>query len=171
MNDERIIVFNGEVNEGSALEAIMQLLYFDSESKNEPIYIYLNSPGGSIIHGLAIYDTIKYISAPVYTICTGLAASMGAFLLSCGAKGHRAALKHSKILIHQPLISSKGGYAQKESDLRKLADGLLKDRNLLEQIMADNTDQPLEKLHKDCERDNWLTAEEAKEYGLIDEII
>lgn len=171
MNEERIITFNGGVDEGSALTAIMQLLYLDSESKTEPIQMYLNSNGGNIVHGLAIYDTIKYISAPVYITCTGLAASMGAFLLSCGEKGHRAALKHSKILIHQPLVTSRGAFSQKESDLRKLADGLMKDRQVLEQIMADNSNQPIEKMHAWCERDNWLTAEEAKEIGLIDEVI
>ena len=167
----RIINFNGEVNETSALSTIIQLLDLNSESKTEPIYLYINSPGGSIIHGLAIYDTIQHIDAPVYTICTGLAASMGAFLLSCGERGNRSALKHSRILIHQPLISTRGGFAEKESELRKLAEDLNKHRNLLEEIMASNTNQPLEKLHADCERDNWMSAEEALEYGLIDSII
>ena len=169
--EERIITFNGEVNEGSALTAIMQLLYFDSESKTEPIQMYLNSNGGNIIHGLAIYDTIKYISAPVYITCTGLAASMGAFLLSCGEKGHRAALKHAKILIHQPLVSAQGMMFEKESEIKKLAEGLEDNRRTLEQIMADNSHQPIEKMHEWCERDNWLTAEQAKEIGLIDEVI
>lgn len=171
MSEERIITFNGDVNEMSALDAIMKLLYLDSESKTEPIQMYLNSNGGNIIHGLAIYDTIKYISAPVYITCTGLAASMGAFLLSCGAKGHRAALKHARILIHQPLISSQSTYVQKENDIKRLAEGLLKDRQLLEQIMADNSGQSLANMHAACERDNWLSAEEAKEFGLIDEVI
>lgn len=167
----RIINFTGDVNESSALSAIVQLLNYNAESTVEPIYFYINSNGGSIIHGLAIYDTMKHIEAPVYTICTGMAASMGAFLLSCGEKGKRAALKHSKILIHQPLISTRSGYSQKESELRKLADNLIKDRNVLEEIMASNTGQPLEKLHQDCERDNWMDADKALEYGLIDEII
>lgn len=171
MASERIINFNGGVNEISALNAIIQLLDLNSESKTEPIYLYINSPGGDIVFGLAIYDTIKYIEAPVYTICTGLAASMGSFLLSCGEKGHRSALKHSRILIHQPLISTQSGYGEKESELRKLANSLAKHRNTLEQIMAENTDNPVEKLHKDCERDNWMTAEEALKYGLIDSII
>ena len=171
MAKTRIIRFNGAVDEISSLKTIIQLLDLNSESETEPIYIYINSNGGSIIHGLAIYDTIKHIEAPVYTICTGLAASMGAFLLSCGAKGHRSALKHSKILIHQPLIRTQGGFSESESALRKLANDLQKDREMLEKIMADNTNQPLEKLHKDCERDNWMTAEEALEYGLIDSII
>lgn len=171
MAKTRIISFNGPVNEVSSLKAIIQLLDLNSESETEPIYIYINSNGGSIIHGLAIYDTIKHISAPVYTICTGLAASMGAFLLSCGAKGHRSALKHSKILIHQPLIMTQHGFSENESSLRKLASDLKNNRDMLEKIMAENTNQPLEKLHADCERDNWLTAQEALEYGLIDSII
>ena len=171
MEDNRIITFNGEVNEGSALNAILDLLFYDSESKTEPIYMYVNSNGGSIVHGLALYDTMKHISAPVYVICTGMAASMGAFLLSCGEKGHRAAIKHARILIHQPLIPAEQPFAQSESSLRKMAEGLLEDRNTLEQIMADNCGQPFEVMHKACERDNWLTAEEALEFGLIDEII
>ena len=171
MNRDRVIVFSGGVDEGPVLEAIMQLLYFDSESKTEPIYMYISSHGGSIIHGLALYDTMNYISAPVYTICTGFAASMGAFLLSCGAKGHRAALKHSRILIHQPLVQGKAPSWLSESQLRRSANSLLANRQTLEQIMADNCDKPIERLHADCERDNWMTADEAKEYGLIDEVI
>ena len=167
----RIINFTGDVNEESALSAIVQLLDYNAESTTEPIYFYINSNGGSIIHGLAIYDTMKHIEAPVYTICTGMAASMGAFLLSCGEKGKRAALKHSKILIHQPLTSTKSGYAKKESELRKLADSLLEDRKVLEEIMAENTGQSIETIHKDCERDNWMDADKALAYGLIDEII
>ena len=171
MNEDRVINFVGEVNEESALEAIMQLLYFDDENSKEPIYFYINSGGGSIVHGLAILDTIEYIDAPVYTICTGLAASMGAFLLSCGEKGKRCALKHSRILIHQPLISSQNGVAKKESEIRKTAESLRKSRDLIEKILSKNTNQPLEKLHVDCDRDNWMTAEEALKYGLIDYII
>ena len=167
----RIINFNGNVDENSCIVAIIKLLNFDAESHEEPIYIYINSPGGAINSGLALYDTIKYIKAPVYTICTGLAASMGAFLLSCGEKGHRAAFKHSRILIHQPLIYSQSGSSQNESSLRRMAESIKKSRDLLEEIMAANTQQPLEKFHADCERDNWMTAQEALEYGLIDEII
>ena len=170
MNNERIVCLNGEVNEFSCLEIIVTLLDYDSIN-HEPIYLYINSGGGNIIHGLALYDTMKHIKSPVYTVCTGFAASMGSFLLSCGEKGHRAALKHSAILIHQPLIQSESPYGKKESDLRKAAESLLKNRTTLEAIMADNTGQPLEKLHIDCERDNWMTAEEALEYGLIDAII
>ena len=167
----RIINFNGQVDEASCIVAIIKLLNFDSENSEEPIYIHINSPGGEIVSGLALYDTIKYIKAPVYTICTGLAASMGSFLLSCGEKGHRAAFKHSRILIHQPLIYSQTGSAQSESELRKMADGIKKSRDILETIMAENSNQPIEKFHADCERDNWMTAQEALEYGLIDEII
>lgn len=169
MKGTRIINLNGVVDEGSALGVIVELLNYNSEDKKEPIYLYINSNGGSIVHGLAIYDTMKHIEAPVYTVCTGLAASMGAFLLSCGEK--RSALKHSQILIHQPLISSRNGFAEKESQLRRIANNLQKNRELLESIMAENTKQPIEKLHKDCERDNWMSAEEALKYGLIDEII
>ena len=169
--EERIVYLNGEVNEISALNVIMELLNYDAEDPKTPIYLYLNSNGGSVVHGLGIYDTIKHINAPVYMVCAGLAASMGAFLLSCGEKGHRAALKHSQILIHQPLIRSDYSYPEKESDIRKEAEGLLECRQILESIMAENTNKPLEVLHKDMERDNWMNAEEAKEYGLIDEII
>ena len=170
MNESRIIYFNGGVDEISSLQAIIQLLAYNSEN-HDPIYMYINSPGGSIIHGLAIYDTIKNIESPVYTICTGLAASMGSFLLSIGEKGHRGALKHSRILIHQPLILANSGYAKRESDLRKSAESLNENRKELENILAERTGQPLEKLHKDCERDNWMTAEEALAYGLIDKIV
>lgn len=169
---DRIIQFNGDVDEISCLNAIVQLLDYNAEDKTKPIYLYINSPGGNIIDGLTLYDTMKYIEAPVYTICIGLAASMGAFLLSCGEKGHRAALKHSRILIHQPLIDRGGSpTGKKESDLRKTYESIKKDREVLEAIMAENTGQPLEKLHNDCERDNWMTSEEALAYGLIDEII
>lgn len=171
MSENRIINLIGEINEISALEVIMQLLDFNDEDPNEPISLYINSGGGSIIHGLAILDTIKFIDAPVYTTCIGLAASMGAFLLSCGKKGQRRALEHSKILIHQPLISSNNGFSRKESDIRKMAESLRKNRDFLEEILAKNTNQPIEKIHEDCDRDNYMSAEEALEYGLIDIII
>jgi len=172
INSDRIICLDGEINEISSLNAIVQLLNFNSENKNEPIYLVINSGGGSILHGLGLYDVMKHIEAPVYTLCTGLAASMGSFLLSCGEKGHRAALKHSRILIHQPLIDREGSpTGKKESDLRRTLESIKKSRNILETIMAENTNQPLEKLHKDCERDNWMNSEEALAYGLIDEIL
>ena len=171
MSKTRIINLNGKIDEIKAINVIVKLLDLDSESHEEPIQIYINSNGGSIVHGLAIYDTMKHIQAPVYTTCTGLCASMGAFLLSCGEKGHRAALKHSRILIHQPLISSRAGMMEKESELRKIAHDLQKRRESLEKIMAENTGQTIKRLHEDCERDNWMSAEEALAYGLIDEII
>lgn len=171
MSENRIINLIGEINEISALEVIMQLLNFNDEDPNEPISLYINSGGGSIIHGLAILDTIEFIDAPVYTTCIGLAASMGAFLLSCGKKGQRRALEHSKILIHQPLISSNNGFFRKESDIRKMAESLRKSRDFLEEILAKNTNQSIEKIHVDCDRDNYMSAEEALEYGLIDIII
>ena len=171
MGQARIIYFNGGVDEVSSMLAIVQLLNYNSLSKTEPIYMYINSPGGSVQHGLAIYDTIKHIEAPVYTICTGMAASMGSFLLSCGEKGHRAALKHSSILIHQPLMLLNGAISDKESEIRKVSDEFTECRELLEKILAENTNQPIEKVSRDCERDNWMTAEEALAYGLIDEII
>lgn len=171
MSKTRIINLNGTIDEINAINVIVKLLDLDSESHEEPIQIYINSNGGSIVHGLAIYDTMKHIQAPVYTTCTGLCASMGAFLLSCGEKGHRAALKHSRILIHQPLISSRAGMMEKESELRKIAHDLQKRRESLEKIMAGNSGQTIKRLHEDCERDNWMSAEEALAYGLIDEII
>ena len=171
MDDSRIVTLDNEVNEGSALQVIMKLLYLDSLEPGKEMYLYINSPGGSILHGLAIYDTIKHIKSPVYTVCCGLAASMGAFLLSCGEKGHRAALKHSRILIHQPLIYTDGGYGQSETALRETAERLSKNRDILESIMADNIGVTVNKIHADCERDNWMSADEAKEYGLIDQVI
>ena len=171
MANDRVIYFNGDVEENIALKTIIQLFIFDSESKEEPIIMYLNSPGGNIIDGLAIYDAMNYIDAPVYIVCVGLAASMGSFLLSCGAKGHRAALKHSRILIHQPLIYNNYGARIPESALRREAASIQKDRVQLETILAQNTGQPLEKIHADCERDNWMSAEEALAYGLIDEVL
>lgn len=170
-NDNRIITLNGEVDEASSLEIIAELLHHNSEDNKEPIYLYINSNGGSIDYGLGVYDTIQHIEAPVYTVCTGFAASMGAFLLSCGEKGHRSALKHSRILIHQPLFYGNGRYMEKESSLRKRAESLLSSRNILEKIMADNANQPLDVMHRACERDNWMSAEEALAFGLIDEII
>ena len=167
----RIITLNGEVNENSALFVIFQLLNYEEENEREPIYLYINSEGGSIIHGLAIYDTIHHIHAPVYTVCCGLAASMGAFLLSCGEQGHRFALRHSRILIHQPLIYTNGGSYAKESQIRRSAERLKENRELLETIMAGNCNRPVEDLHAACERDNWMDAEEAMAYGLIDGIL
>ena len=166
----RVVVLDGTVNEGSSLLVILQLLKFDADDKSAPIHLYINSGGGSVDSGLAIYDTINYISAPVYTYCYGIAASMGAFLLSCGEKGHRYVLPNARIMIHQPLISGGlGGLS--ESRLRRRADHMKETRDHLESILASNCDKDIEVLHKDCERDNWMSALEAKEYHLIDEII
>ncbi len=169
MKKNRVISLNGTVGEGSCLYIILQLLVLNAESEEDPIYLYINSGGGSIIHGLAVYDTIKYIKAPVYTVCSGMAASMGAFLLSCGAKGHRYALPHSRILIHQPLID--GEYqapVQTQSEIENSAKRLSQCRIKLETIMAENAGKTFEELHRDCERDNWMNSREAIEYGLID---
>ena len=167
----RIISLNGEINESSALLTILHLLSLNAESDKEPIYLYINSEGGSIVHGLAIYDVMRHIDAPVYTVCSGMAASMGSFLLSCGEKGHRYALPHSRILIHQPLVFSSNGQLTSCSELSKMADRLYKMRDKLESIMAENVNKDPLYVHVDCERDNWMSAEEAKSYGLIDEII
>ena len=169
--DNRIIALNGEVSEGSAMKIILELLRLDAEDNKTPIYLYINSPGGNIIHGLAIYDVMHNISAPVYTVCNGMAASMGAFLLSCGKKGHRYSLPHSRILIHQPLIHNQYGSSLEESAIQTIAESLRKNRDSLEQIMADNSGKDLATFHKDCERDHWMSAQEALEYGLIDKII
>ena len=168
--NNRVVVLDDEVNENSALLVILQLLKFDADNKNEPIHFYINSGGGSVDSGMAIYDTINYISAPVYTYCYGIAASMGAFLLSCGEKGHRYSLPRARIMIHQPLVSGGLG-AMSETRLKKHADHLKDTRNQLEAILAKNCDKELATLHKDCEEDNWMTAVEAKDYHLIDEII
>jgi ATP-dependent Clp protease protease subunit len=171
MKEPRIILLDGSVDEGSAMRTVLKLLDFDKQDSQEEISLYINSPGGSILHGLAIYDTIKHISAPVSTVCYGMAASMGAFLLSCGKKGRRFALPHSRVLIHQPLIHVQNAFQSSQTDIQKTAESLLKSRQILEQIMAENIGVSLEKIHADCERDNWMSAEEALEYGIIDGIL
>ena len=169
MKKTRIISLNGTVNESSCLYIILQLLVLNAESEDDPIYLYINSGGGSIIHGLAVYDTIQYIKAPVYTVCSGMAASMGAFLLSCGAKGHRYALPHSRILIHQPLIYGDNQMPiETQSEVERTAMRLNQNRIKLETIMAENAGKSFEELHRDCERDNWMNSQEAIAYGLID---
>lgn len=170
MVEPRIILLNGQVDESSAMNVILKLLDFDKQDSSKEISLYINSPGGSILHGLAIYDTINHISAPVSTVCYGMAASMGAFLLSCGKKGRRFALPHSRILIHQPLISSEGGIIKTQSSMQKMAEEILTARETLEKIMAKNIGVSVKKIHLDCERDNWMSAQEALEYGLIDGI-
>ncbi len=171
MKEPRIILLDGSVDEGSAMRTVLKLLDFDKQDSKEEISLYINSPGGSILHGLAIYDTIKHISAPVSTVCYGMAASMGAFLLSCGKKGRRFILPHSRVLIHQPLIHVQNAFQSSQTELKKMAESLLKSRETLEQIMAENIGISLEKIHQDCERDNWMSAEEALEYGIVDAIL
>ena len=165
---ERILFLGSEVNDAIANSLVAQMLYLDSEDNSKPIYLYINSPGGSVTAGLAIYDTIQYVKSDVVTICVGLAASMGAFLLGAGTKGKRLALPHSRIMIHQPL----GGTSQRQaSDIEIEAREILRIKDMLNKSMADMTGQPLEKIAKDTDRDYFLSAAEAKDYGLIDRVI
>ena len=165
---ERILFLGQEVNDGIANSLVAQMLYLDSDDNSKPIYLYINSPGGSVTAGLAIYDTIKYVISDVVTICVGLAASMGAFLLAAGTKGKRVALPHSRIMIHQPL----GGTSQRQaSDIEIEAKEILRIKDMLNMSMADMTGQSFEKIEKDTDRDYFLSAEEAKNYGLIDRVI
>jgi len=165
---ERILFLGQEVNDAVANGLVAQMLYLDSDDSSKPIYLYINSPGGSVTAGLAIYDTIQYVKSDVVTICVGLAASMGAFLLAAGTNGKRLALPHSRIMIHQPL----GGTSQRQaSDIEIEAREILRLKDQLNQQMADMTGQSLEKITKDTDRDYFLSAQEAKEYGLIDRVI
>lgn len=164
---ERIIFVTGEVNDQMADLVIAQLLFLESEDSKKDIQLYINSPGGSVSAGLAIYDTMQYVKPDVSTICVGMAASMGAILLTSGAKGKRYALPNADTLIHQPL----GGAQGQASDIEIHAKNILKKRELLNKILSERTGQPLEKIERDTDRDFILTAEEAKEYGLIDEVI
>ena len=165
---ERILFLGSEVNDGIANSLVAQMLYLDSEDSSKPIYLYINSPGGSVTAGLAIYDTIQYVKSDVVTICVGLAASMGAFLLAAGTKGKRVALPHSRIMIHQPL----GGTSRRQaSDIEIEAREILRMKEMLNRSLADMSGQSFEKIEKDTDRDYFLSAEEAKEYGLIDRVI
>ena len=164
---ERIIFVTGEVNDQMADLVIAQLLFLESEDPKKDIQLYINSPGGSVSAGLAIYDTMQYVKPDVSTICVGMAASMGAILLTSGAKGKRYALPNADTLIHQPL----GGAQGQASDIEIHAKNILKKRELLNKILSERTGQHLEKIERDTDRDFILTAEEAKEYGLIDEVI
>ncbi|MCP9830951.1 ATP-dependent Clp protease proteolytic subunit [Synechococcus sp. HJ21-Hayes] len=165
---ERILFLGSEVNDAIANSLVAQMLYLDSEDSSKPIYLYINSPGGSVTAGLAIYDTIQYVKSDVVTICVGLAASMGAFLLGAGTKGKRLALPHSRIMIHQPL----GGTSQRQaSDIEIEAREILRIKDMLNQSMADMTGQPLPKIEKDTDRDYFMSAAEAVQYGLIDRVI
>ena len=163
---DRIIILNGEINDTTANIIVAQLLYLDSES-NEDISLYINSPGGSITAGIAIYATMNFIKSKVSTICIGIAASMAAFLLSSGEKGKRLALPNSEVMIHQPL----GGAQGQATEIKIAAERILKLKEKLNKIMAKNTGQPLEKIQQDTERDYFLSSKDAKNYGLIDKII
>ena len=167
--NDRIIMLNEEVNNVTAGLVVAQLLFLEGQDPDKDVSLYINSPGGSISAGMAIYDTMNYIKCDVSTICVGMAASMGAFLLSSGAKGKRFCLPNSEVMIHQPLIS--GGLSGQQTDITIHAKYLEKTRETLEKIMADNCGKSYEQLHKDCERDNFLSAEEACAYGLVDKVI
>ena len=164
---DRIIFLGDEVNDATAGLIVAQLLFLESEDPDKDIHLYINSPGGSITAGMAIYDTMQYIKPDVSTICIGMAASMGAFLLAAGAKGKRLALPNSEIMIHQPL----GGTRGQATDIEIHAKRILKMKDTLNQILSERTGQPLEKIQMDPERDNFMSSIEAKEYGLIDEVI
>ena len=167
--NDRIIMLSEDVNDTTASLVVAQLLYLESQDSEKDISLYINSPGGSITAGMAIYDTMNYIKCDVATICMGMAASMGAFLLSSGAKGKRMALPNSEIMIHQPLIS--GGLSGQCTDIKIHADHLVRTRKKMNKILSENTGQPLEIIERDTERDNFMYAEQAKEYGLIDKVI
>lgn len=164
---ERIIMLTDEVNDTTASLVIAQLLFLDSEDPNKDIQFYINSPGGSVTAGMGIYDTMQLVRADVSTICVGMAASMGAFLLAGGQKGKRYALPNSEIMIHQP----SGGSQGMASDIKIQAEQILKTRDRLNQILAQNTGKSIEEIARDTDRDNWMSAEEAVAYGLVDEII
>mgnify|MGYP003478170187 FL=1 len=164
--NDRIIVLSDEVNDATASLVVAQLLYLEGQDSEKDISLYINSPGGSVSAGLAIYDTMQYIKCDVSTICMGMAASMGAFLLSSGAKGKRFALPNSEIMIHQPLGGAKG----QATDIKIAAEHILRTRDKLNKILAENTGKPVEQIAIDTERDNWLSAQEAMDYGIVDKV-
>ncbi|CDM96373.1 MAG: ATP-dependent Clp endopeptidase proteolytic subunit ClpP [Limnospira sp. PMC 1291.21] len=164
---ERIIFLSEEVDDGIANAIVAYMLYLDSEDPSKPIYLYINSPGGSVTAGMAIYDTMQYIRSDVVTICVGMAASMGAFLLAAGTKGKRLALPHARIMIHQPL----GGTRGQATDIEIEAKEILRIRKVLNEMLAERSGQTLEKIEKDTDRDYFMSAAEAHEYGLIDQVI
>jgi ATP-dependent Clp protease protease subunit len=164
---DRIIFLGEEVTDVSANLVVAQLLFLESEDPNKDIHLYINSPGGSVTAGMAIYDTMQYVKCDVSTMCMGMAASMGAFLLSGGAKGKRFALPNAEVMIHQP----SGGAQGQATDIKIVADQILQTRKKLNEILAANTGKPYDEIAADTERDRWMTAEEAKAYGLIDEVI
>lgn len=164
---ERIVFLGTDVNDAIANQIAAQILYLDGQDPEKDIFLYINSPGGSISAGMAIYDTMQFVSADVATVCMGLAASMGQFLLCAGAKGKRAALPHSQIMMHQP----SGGIQGQASDIAIQAERMMYIKELMAQRIADHTGQTLEQIQEDSERDRWFTAEQAKEYGIIDSVI
>jgi ATP-dependent Clp protease, protease subunit len=168
LSQERIIFLGQEVTDSLANRIVAFLLYLDSEDQNKPIYLYINSPGGSVTAGMAIYDTMQYIKSEVITICVGLAASMGAFLLASGSPGKRLALPHARIMIHQPM----GGTGRRQAtDIEIEAKEIIRIKHQLNQLMANHTGQTIDKIEKDTDRDYFMSAEEAKIYGLIDKVI
>lgn len=171
--NDRIIVLSEDVNDTSASLVVAQLLYLEGQDPDKDISLYINSPGGSISAGMAIHDTIQYIKCDVSTICMGMAASMGAFLLASGTKGKRFALPNAEIMIHQPLIAGGqgGGLSGQATDIKIHADHIIRTRAKMNRLLSEYTGQSLEKVEQDTERDNFLSAQEAKEYGLIDEVI
>ena len=164
---ERIVFLSGEVNEASATSLVAQLLFLESEDPNKDIYLYINSPGGSVTSGMAIYDTMNYIKCDVSTICVGMAASMGAFLLAGGAKGKRCSLPNAEIMIHQPLGASQG----QATDMQIAAEHILRTKEKLNRILAERCGKEPDQLRIDSDRNNWMSADEAMNYGLIDKII
>ena len=165
--NDRIIFLGGEVNDDIANLIVAQLLYLESQDPDKDIHLYINSPGGSVTAGFAIYDTMKYIKCDVSTICVGMAASMGAFLLAGGEKGKRYALKNADIMIHQPSGGSKG----QATDMKIMVDCLLSNKRRLNRILSENTGKSIEQIETDTDRDNFMSADEAKEYGLIDKVL
>ena len=165
--NDRIIMLTDEVNDTTASLVVAQMLYLEAQDPDKDISLYINSPGGSVSAGFAIYDTMNFIKCDVSTICMGMAASMGAFLLAAGAKGKRLALPNSVIMIHQPL----GGAQGQATEIKIVADQILKTREKLNQILAENTGKPIEQIAIDTERDNYLTAQEAMDYGLVDKVL
>ena len=165
--NDRIIFLSDEVNDVTASLVVAQMLYLEAQDPDKDIYLYINSPGGSISAGMAIYDTMNYIKCDVSTICIGMAASMGAFLLSSGAKGKRFALPNAEVMIHQPL----GGMQGQATDIKIHADRIIKIKAKLNQLLAEQTGKPLETIERDTERDNFMTADEACAYGLVDKVI
>ncbi len=166
---DRIIVLSEDVNHATASVIVAQMLFLESEDPDKEIYFYINSPGGSITDGMAIYDTMNYIKCPVVTIAIGLAASMGSFLLTAGEKGRRYATPNAEILIHQPLVS--GGISGQATEIKIHSDHLIRTREKLNRILSEKTGKPIEEIERDTERDNWMTAQQALEYGLIDGIM